>query len=140
MKQEVILNDQDQATEVVAVAGKERLAEIDQGELLRLIKQAQTADVESAPEAGIKYWDAGEGKELKGVFRGWKAHTLKDGDRAGEVIFCPVIQVSEYMAYISMAVALVGAFETIPENTSVYVRCDEAKSGQAAKFTVKVLS
>lgn len=137
---EVIQTTDNQPTELVEVTNQpSQLVNIPSEELLARLEKAKTADIEKAPEAGIKYWEAQKGKEMRGIFLGYKPITAKDGERAGEVIPCPVIQISKYQAVMSAAVQLAGSFQSITPGTAVYVRCDDAKSGQAAQFTVKVL-
>lgn len=137
---ETVITDSNEPTELVVAPEQEgKLLKMSQEDLLAKLDRANKANIEEAPEAGTKYWEAERGKELRGIFLGFKAIIAKDGANAGEVIPCPVIQVSEFQAYMSAAVQLAGSFQIVPIGAAVYVRCDEAKSGQAALFTVKVI-
>ena len=142
MEKEVILNQKNEPTEVVAVPqiGDRGLITFDDvDELETHLAKIKKADVTKSPEAGIKYWEAGKGDELRGIFVGWKTFLPKDAEEGSTPIIAAVIRVSKYMAYMSGAVQLTSAFMNIAEGSGVFIKCDEAKSGSAKVFTVKVI-
>ena len=141
-EQEVILNQKNEPTEVVAVPqiGDRGLITIDNiEELENQLAKIKAADVKNSPEAGIKYWEAGKGDELRGIFVGWKTFLPKDAEECATPIPAAVIRVDKYLAFMSGAVQLTSAFMNIAEGSGVFVKCDEAKSGSAKSFTVKVI-
>ena len=138
-KLETVVTDKNEPTELVVAPEQGTLLSLSKEELLAKLDRASKANIDECEEAGTQYWEAEKGKEMRGIFLGFKAIIAKDGKNAGEIIPCPVIQVSQYKAYMSAAVQLAGSFQIVPIGAAVYIKCEEAKSGQAAIFTVKVI-
>jgi len=138
---EQVINQHGEVTDVTT-AGPTMPAEVDPAQFADVEKrlaEIQDIDPKGKPQAGILYWEAGNGDNIRGIFAGWQMITPKSNGDDAQPIPAAVVRISPYQCYMSAAVKFVNAFRSIPVGKAVFVECTGSKSGEAKDFRVRVL-